>query len=311
MRLESAQNALRAPPGGNRNGQATNPGRSCNFGLSARHATSAPETIDWRKKLAARDANAAILSRDPPGGEKRMLVQVAPATAARPTGRSAGAHPEIRSQKASKNIARKAAARLRSGRASPVCAFNGQIQRALATRFAIAAREGAAGRKSAQGGRWRGSASVIPIRVARRGAELSCSPKQGKHWGGRAEMRRLRNHHPDEAKEAKEKTWKGHAQNGSAVMAPMAGVTSRRQDSSGRAGAASHGPDKKRGGPRSAPQTKQPRWFARSPWRPWISSSERPARPEPYSSCAYGGLIPLRDDARRGSRAVDGVCAIL
>ena len=192
MRLESAQNALRAPPGGNRNGQVTNPGRSCNFGLSARHATSTPETIDWRKKLAARDANAAILGCDPPGGEKRRLIQVAPATAARPTGRSAGAHPEIMSQKARKSVARKAAARLRPTVESPVATLKGQIQRALATRLAIAAREGAAGRKSAHGGRLRGSASETSIRVLRRSADLSCSPKQGKHRGERSEMLRLR-----------------------------------------------------------------------------------------------------------------------
>jgi hypothetical protein len=46
MRLESAQNALRSPPAGKRNRQATNPGRSFSLGLSARHATSIPETTD-------------------------------------------------------------------------------------------------------------------------------------------------------------------------------------------------------------------------------------------------------------------------
>ena len=192
IRLESAQNALRAPPAGKRNGQATKPGRSCNFGLSACHATSVPETMDWRKNLAARDASAAILTRDRPGGEKRRLVQVAPATAARPTGRSAAAHPEIMSQKARKSTARKAAARFRSIVDLPVAALNGQIQRAPATQFAIASRERAAGRRFAQGGRLRGSASETSICVLRRSADLTCSPKQGKHRSDRAGMRRFR-----------------------------------------------------------------------------------------------------------------------
>jgi len=87
-----------------------------------------PETIDWRKKLAASDASAVILSPFRPAGEKRMLNQVAPATAAKPTGRFAGDHPEIMSQKARKSVARRAAARLKSSSPSPVCAFNGQIQ---------------------------------------------------------------------------------------------------------------------------------------------------------------------------------------
>ena len=85
---------------------------------------------------------------------------------------------------------------------SPV-ALNGQIQRALATQFAIAAR-GAAGRKSAQGGRLRGSASETSIRVLPRSTDLSCSPKQGKHQGERAEMRRLRKAPPGRRSEGKD-----------------------------------------------------------------------------------------------------------
>jgi hypothetical protein len=92
------------------------------------------------------------------------------------------------SQKASKSAARKAAARLRPTVESPVATLKGQIQRALATRLAIATRKGAAGRKSAHGGRLRGSASETSIRVLRRSADLSCSPKQGKHRGERSEM---------------------------------------------------------------------------------------------------------------------------
>ena len=99
-----------------------------------------PETIDWRKKLAARDASDNPQLRSP-GGRRRRLVHVAPATAARPTGKSAGAHPEIMSQKARKSAARKAAARLRR-RGSPVAALKRQIRRAFATRFAIASRPG-------------------------------------------------------------------------------------------------------------------------------------------------------------------------
>jgi hypothetical protein len=80
--------------------------------------------MDWRKKLAASDAIAASLYRDPNGGRKRRLTQVAPTTAAIPTGRSAGAHPEIMSQKARKNVARTAATRKRL----PAGALNAAIQ---------------------------------------------------------------------------------------------------------------------------------------------------------------------------------------
>ncbi len=108
IRLENAQNALRWPPGGKRNGQATNPGLSLKLGSCARHATSIPDTADWRRKLAASVASEPNLSRDPCGGRRRTLTQVAPATAASPTGRSAGAHHEIMSQKARRSVARTA-----------------------------------------------------------------------------------------------------------------------------------------------------------------------------------------------------------
>jgi hypothetical protein len=90
------------------------------------------------------------------------------------------------SQKARKSVARAAVACLRPRGASPVGALNRQIHRAPARHCAIsqAAREGTAGGKSGRGDRWRGSASEISIRVLRHGAELTCSPKQGKHRRG-------------------------------------------------------------------------------------------------------------------------------
>ena len=182
IRLERAQNALRSPPGGKRNGQAANPGRSCMFGLSARQATSAPETTDWRKKLAASFASAASLSRDPTGGKKRRLVQVAAAAAARPTGRSAGAHPEIMSQKARNSAARKAAVRARVRGASPAGALKRPIQRAPRTPdlFERTARGGTAGRKSGQDDRRRRSPFEISIRLLGHSAALSCSRRRRK-----------------------------------------------------------------------------------------------------------------------------------
>ena len=183
IRLDKAQNAVRSPPGGNRNGQATNPGRSGRLGLSARQATSVPETTDWRKKLRASDASEASLTRNPFGGRKRKLVHVAPATAARPTGRSAGAHPEIMSQKARKSAARPAAARARPGAASSAAALNGPIRRAKPARLASGpaiARRPARG-KSGQAHRSSGSASEISIPALRSAAALPCSIQGGKH----------------------------------------------------------------------------------------------------------------------------------
>ena len=63
IRLESAQNALRSPPSGKRNGRRTKPARSLSPGLSARQATSVPETTDCRKKLAASVRSQASLTR--------------------------------------------------------------------------------------------------------------------------------------------------------------------------------------------------------------------------------------------------------
>ena len=121
IRLDSAQNALRWPPAGKRNGQTTNPGFRFKLGLSARHATSVPDTTDWRKKFARSTASEANLSRDGPfGGKRRKLTQVAPHTAASPTGRSANAHPEIMSQKARRSAARTAHTR---GRAAGTLSF--------------------------------------------------------------------------------------------------------------------------------------------------------------------------------------------
>ncbi len=87
-----------------------NPGLSFKFGLSARHATSVPATTDWRKKFARSATREPNLSCDRFGGRRRKLTQVAPATAASPTGRSVNPHPEIMSQKARKSVARTMAA---------------------------------------------------------------------------------------------------------------------------------------------------------------------------------------------------------
>src|ERR1700722_15141499 len=137
IRLDKAQNALRLPPAGRRNGQATNPGCSRSFGLSARHATSVPEATDWRKKLAASDAIDPSPYRAADGGRKRKLTQVAPITAASPTGRSAGAPPENMSQNARKNAARAAATRARLTEPLPAGALNAAIQDMKRTRRAV------------------------------------------------------------------------------------------------------------------------------------------------------------------------------
>ena len=128
IRLENVQNALRWPPSGKRNGQTTNPGFNFKFGLSARRATSVPDTADWRRKLAASVASEPNLSRDPCGGRRRKLTQVAPTTAASPTGRSAGAHPEIMSQNARRSVARTAHARGRPTGTFSDCGLNAPIQ---------------------------------------------------------------------------------------------------------------------------------------------------------------------------------------
>jgi len=138
IRLERAQKAVRLPPGGRRNGQVTNPGLRFKFGLSARQATSVPETADWRKKFARSAASDASLNRDAFGGRKRKLVHVAPATAASPTGRSAGAHPEIMSQKTRKNADRPAAARARPAGTLFGVALKGSAQPAKPKRCSVA-----------------------------------------------------------------------------------------------------------------------------------------------------------------------------
>src|SRR5208283_5189843 len=110
MRLASAENALRAFPGGKRKGAVTNPGRKSSSGRNARLAKSSPDTTDPRKKLTANVASAPSRSHDPLAGRRARLVQVAPATAASPTGRSAAFQPEIASQKAKKSAPREIAA---------------------------------------------------------------------------------------------------------------------------------------------------------------------------------------------------------
>jgi hypothetical protein len=147
--------------------------------LSARRATSVPETTDWRKKLTASAPSDASLNRDPFGGRKRKLVQVAPATAANPTGRSAGDQPDIISQKTRKDAARTAAARARPGEALSAGVFNGPTQHPKPTRCVVAHRP--AGTKSGHARCLSGSASEISIPALRRGAGLPCSTRQGKH----------------------------------------------------------------------------------------------------------------------------------
>jgi len=96
--------------------------------LSARQATSVHETTDWRKKLATSLASGASLSRDRFGGSKRKLTHVAPMTAASPTGRSAGAHPEIMSQKMRNSAPRVAAARATLNEALSARALNNPVR---------------------------------------------------------------------------------------------------------------------------------------------------------------------------------------
>ena len=78
MRLASAENALRAFPGGRRKGAVTNPGRRSSSGRRARLATSNPDTTDPRKKLRASAARAPRRMRAPCGGRSARLAQVAP-----------------------------------------------------------------------------------------------------------------------------------------------------------------------------------------------------------------------------------------
>jgi hypothetical protein len=135
-----------------------NPGCSFMLGWSARRATSTPDTKDWRKKFARSATRDANLSCDRFGGRRLRLAQVAPATAASPTGRSVKPHPEIISQKARKSAARTAAARGKpTGTSSP--GLNAPIQdwkrsRRTATR-------GAGHGRSAHAHRPMGSASAV------------------------------------------------------------------------------------------------------------------------------------------------------
>jgi hypothetical protein len=188
IRLESAQNALRPPPGGRRNGQATKPGFRFKLGLSARRATSVPETTDWRKKFVRSAASGARLKRDTFAGRKRKLVHVAPATARNPIGRSAGAHPEIMSQKMRKSADRLAAARARPARAVSDVALKGLAQPAKPRRCTVAqtAAQRPASWESGHADRSSGSASETATPALRRCAELTCSTQQGKQRRPRA-----------------------------------------------------------------------------------------------------------------------------
>jgi hypothetical protein len=168
IKLESAQNAFRWLPVGKRNGQATNPGFSLRLGRSARHATSVPDTKDWRKKFARSATRDANLRCDRFGGNRRRLTQVAPATAASPTGRSVNPHPEIMSQKVRKSAARTAAARGKPTETVSDGVFNAGIQdrKRPATR-------GAGRGRPAHAHRLMGSASAI--------SSLSAATRQSYH----------------------------------------------------------------------------------------------------------------------------------
>src|SRR5271165_3485306 len=110
MRLASAENALRAFPGGKRKRAVTKPGRRSSSGRNARLATSNPDTTEPRAKLTASVNSAPSRTRPPSGGSSVRLVHVAAATATNPTGKSAAFQPEIASQKAKNSTARVMAA---------------------------------------------------------------------------------------------------------------------------------------------------------------------------------------------------------
>src|SRR5271166_6641490 len=135
MRLASAENALRAFPGGKRKGAVTNPGRRSSSGRRARLATSNPDTTDPRKKLTASVTSAPSRMRAPCGGRSARLAQVAPAAATSPTGRSAAFHPEIASQKAKKSAPRVMAAPASCGGFSSSCALKDGVRRRPGPRY--------------------------------------------------------------------------------------------------------------------------------------------------------------------------------
>ena len=164
-----------------------------------------------------------ILSRDPPGGRKRRLVHVAPATAARPTGRSAGAHPEIMSQKARKSAAREAAARLRP--TADIARRRAQGSNPARAREACAiARLRPAKEPQA------GNPPRVVAGVARhpRLQSACCDAAQSYHVPrNRGSIGRPASAPSESAAPVEERLWKGHAQNESAVMAPEVGDKSR------------------------------------------------------------------------------------
>ena len=128
IRLENVQNALRCAalrqtqrandePGLQLQVRIERPPRD----IRSRHRRLAQKT----RRERASDPN---LSRDPCGGRRRKLTQVAPTTAASPTGRSAGAHPEIMSQNARRSVARTAHTRGRPTGTFSDCGLNAPIQ---------------------------------------------------------------------------------------------------------------------------------------------------------------------------------------
>ena len=155
-----------------------NPGFSFMLGLSARNATSTPDTKDWRKKFAKSATRDANLRCDRLGGRRRRLTQVAPATAASPTGRSVKPHPEIISQKARKSAARTAAARGKPTGTVSDGGFNAPIQdrKRPATR-------GAGRGRPAHAHRPTGSASAVSSLFAATRARATMFIPRGKAAG--------------------------------------------------------------------------------------------------------------------------------
>jgi hypothetical protein len=109
-RLATVHTALRAAPGATRIGQVTKPGRNGRRGSSARHATSAPATTDWRRKRASARSNALGDRRHAPAGRSLRLVHVAATTATVPAGSPAGSAPDRTSHNAVNQAARVAVA---------------------------------------------------------------------------------------------------------------------------------------------------------------------------------------------------------
>ena len=162
------------------------PGSSRRFGLRARHATSVPETTDWRKKFAT----SATIERKPVARpNRRQKAQAHPGRAGHggdPDRKVSNAHPEIISQNARKNTARAAAtrARLRESRCPPARSTRRSrtMKRTATSRSDERPRNEPGCENSAHAHRPNGSAFAIQASLLRRGRELPCSFERGKRW---------------------------------------------------------------------------------------------------------------------------------